>query len=258
MNFYLLPFLRPSFIREIEGMEQVKTYDEAVRAVITQMEPDFSARNVLVCHQFFTWNGRSPERSDSETVSVGGQDNVEVSAVEAFDYVAAGHIHRPQSVGGDHVRYCGSPLKYSVSEAGQEKGILEVTLGKKGDVTVEKIPLVPLRDVRKIRGKLSELISEETLSAADPKDFVSAVLTDEEELYEPGRVLSRHYPNLLEWTVENSRTRREFSEEELPAEKKSLSELFEEFYIQMQGAEMKENQRKAMEEIFLRLEAGGE
>ena len=258
VNFYLLPFLRPSFIREIEGMEQVKTYDEAVRAVIAQMEPDFSARNVLVCHQFFTWNGKSPERSDSETVSVGGQDNVEVSAVETFDYVAAGHIHRPQSVGGDHVRYCGSPLKYSVSEAGQEKGILEVTLGKKGDVTVEKIPLVPLRDVRKIRGKLSELISEETLSAADPKDFVSAVLTDEEELYEPGRVLSRHYPNLLEWTVENSRTRREFSEEELPAEKKSLPELFEEFYIQMQGAEMKENQRKAMEEIFLRLEAGGE
>lgn len=257
VNFYLLPFLRPSFIREISGMEEIRTYEEAVRAVVNTMKPDFSGRNVLICHQFFTWNGNSPRRSDSETVSVGGQDQVDISTVEAFDYVAAGHIHRPQPVGKAYIRYSGSPLKYSVSEAGQEKSITEVVLGKKGEIFLETIPLEPLRDVRKIRGTLSELTSRETLLAADPEDYVSAVLTDEEALYEPGRVLQGCYPHLLEWTVENSRTRREAEEEILPEEKKTPAELFGEFYGQMQGAEMNEKQKRAMEEVFAALEEKG-
>lgn len=254
--FYLLPFLRPSFLREIEGMEQIKSYEDAVRAAAERMNPDPSKRNVLLCHQFFTWNGSSPERSDSETVSVGGQDNVDVSAVKDFDYVAAGHIHGPQNVGRFPVRYCGSPLKYSVSEAGQEKSITEVILGKKGEVTVKKIPLRPLRDVRKIQGTLEELTSEETLAAADPRDYVSAALTDEDELYEPGRALAKAYPNLLEWRVENSRTRHEMQEPEAREEKKTPMELFEEFYLQMQGADMSEGQRALMKRVIEA--AGGE
>lgn len=249
VSVYLLPFFRPSFVREIPGMEEVKTYEEAMRGLIAAAEPDFSSRNVLLCHQFFTSSGKEPERSDSETVNVGGQDNIDVSAVAGFDYVAAGHIHRPQNIGSGNVRYCGSPLKYSVSEAGWDKSVTEVVLGKKGEVTMEKIPLKPLHDVRKIQGTLTELTSPEILAQADPGDYVSVVLTDEAELYEPGQALARVYPRMLEWRVENSRTRYEMQDAALKEEKKSVLELFGDFYEQMRGTAMDEKQREVMEKI---------
>lgn len=254
VTVYLLPFVRPSFVREISGMEDVKSYEEAVVSLVEQMEICKKERNVLVCHQFFTNRGREPERSDSETVSVGGQDNVDVSVLEAFDYVAAGHIHRPQTIaaGGENgpvVRYCGSPLKYSVSEAGWEKSVTEVTMGKKGEVQLELIPLAPLHDVRKISGTLADLTSPEILKEADPEDYVSVTLTDEEELYEPGYALARVYPRLLEWRVENSRTRYEMQDAVLKDEKKSVLELFGDFYEQMRGVPMNEKQLEVMKKI---------
>jgi len=249
VNFYLLPFFRPSYVREIPGLESVKTYGEALEGLLEQAKIDYSSRNVLLCHQFFTWNGKEPERSDSETVNVGGQDNIDAAAVERFDYVAAGHIHRPQSVKSPYIRYCGSPLKYSVSEAAWEKSVTEVTLGKKGEVSVEKIPLKPLRDVRQIKGKLSLLTSEETLHAAPPTDYVSVILTDEEELYEPGAALARVYPNLLEWRVENSRTAYEMGEPVLAERKKGVLELFGDFYELMRGEALDEKQKTVMERI---------
>ena len=167
VSVYLLPFFRPSYVREIPGMEDVKSYQEAMEKLLERIPLDPSCRNVLLCHQFFTNGGKSPERSDSETVNVGGQDNIDVSVLAEFDYVAAGHIHRPQNIGSGNVRYCGSPLKYSVSEAGWDKSMTEVELGKKGNVSVTAIPLKPLHDVRKIQGSLAELVSEETLAAAD-------------------------------------------------------------------------------------------
>lgn len=246
---WMLPFFRPSFLREIPGMEDEKTYEGAMRALLEQERPDFSVRNVLLCHQFFTGNGKEPERSDSETVHVGGQDNIDGSAVEGFDYVAAGHIHRPQNIGAGPIRYCGSPLKYSVSEADHNKSVTEVELGAKGEIRINCLPLKPLHDVRKIQGTLEELTSPETLKEADPEDYVSVVLTDEEELYEPGQVLARVYPNLLEWRVENSRTKREFLEPILKEEKKSVLELFGDFYEQMRGTELQEEQIELMREI---------
>ncbi|MBQ7796681.1 MAG: exonuclease SbcCD subunit D [Lachnospiraceae bacterium] len=246
---YLLPFFRPSYIREIPGMEEVKSYEDAMRALVAGVELEDDVRNVLVCHQFFTSSGKEPERSDSEIINVGGQDHIDVSAVAAFDYVAAGHIHRPQNIGPGNVRYCGSPLKYSVSEAGWEKSVTEVVLGRRGDVTVEKIPLVPLHDVRKIQGTLAELTSPLVLAAADPEDYVSVVLTDEEDLYEPGQALIRAYPRLLEWRVENSRTRHEMQDVILKEEKKSVLELFGDFYEQMRGVLMNEKQAEVMEKV---------
>lgn len=246
---WMLPFFRPSFLREIPGMEDEKTYEGAMRTLLEKEQPDFSVRNVLLCHQFFTGNGKEPERSDSETIHVGGQDNIDRSVVDRFDYVAAGHIHRPQNIGASSIRYCGSPLKYSVSEADQEKSVTEVELGAKGEIRMEYLPLRPLHDVRKIQGTLEELIAPETLEAADPEDYVSIVLTDEEELYEPGQVLARTYPNLLEWRVENSRTRKEFREPVLKEEKKSVLELFGDFYQQMRGTELQEEQKELMKEI---------
>ena len=249
VTIWLLPFIRPHYVREIPGLEEVKTYEEALTGLVKMMGIREEQRNVLVCHQFFTDHGREPERSDSETVNVGGQDNVDISVLEPFDYVAAGHIHRPQTLGNGLVRYCGSPLKYSVSEAGWEKSITEITMGRKGDIQMDQIPLVPLHDVRKITGTLEELTSPETLGEADPGDYVSVILTDEEELYEPGYALARVYPRLLEWRVENSRTRYEMQDTILKEEKKSVLELFGEFYEQMRGVPLDEKQAEVMKKI---------
>lgn len=264
VSVYLLPYFRPSFVREIPGMEDVKTYEEAMSALVDCMGLKKEERNILVCHQFFTNGGREPERSDSETITVGGQDNIDVSAVAAFDYVAAGHIHRPQNIGtggntgSGIVRYCGSPLKYSVSEAGWDKSVTEVTMGPKGSVEVGKIPLIPLHDVRKIQGTLSELTSPLILAAADPEDYVSVVLTDEEELFEPGQALARVYPRLLEWRVENSRTRYEMKDVSVREEKKSVLDMFGDFYCQMRGTPMTEKQAEVMRKIVRTAGGDGE
>lgn len=255
VNIYLLPFFRPSFVREIPGLEDVKTYEDAMCGLVEQMELDEKERNVLLCHQFFTRSGKEPERSDSETVHVGGQDNIDVSATAGFDYVAAGHIHRAQSLvlvpeDGRIVRYCGSPLKYSVSEADWEKSVTEVTFGKKGEIHMEALPLVPIYDVRKIQGTLAELTSPQVLTSANPDDYVSVVLTDEEELYEPGQALARVYPRLLEWRVENSRTRYEMQDVMLKEEKKSVLELFGDFYEQMRGEALNEKQIEVMRKVM--------
>lgn len=256
VTVYILPYLRPSYVREIPGLEDVKTYEDALRGLLKYAGVKTEERNVLLCHQFFTWGGRMPERSDSEMIHVGGQGNIDAAAVEMFDYVAAGHIHRPQNVGTSNVRYCGSPLKYSVSEADYEKSITEVTLGKKGEISAVTLPLSPLHDVRKMKGTLAELLSEEVQKEADPDDYVSVTLTDEEELYEPGTALSRVYKNLLEWKVENARTRYEMKEPEFCEEKKSLMELFCDFYAQMQGEELSGRQMKVMEKIAEAAEGG--
>lgn len=256
VNIYLLPFFRPSFVREIPGMEEVKTYEEAMRALVGTMEIDRETRNILLCHQFFTNHGREPERSDSETIQVGGQDQIDLSAVSAFDYVAAGHIHRPQTLGhglqsgaGGVVRYCGSLLKYSVSEAGWDKSVTEVEIVEKGNINIQTIPLHPLHDVRKIQGTLAELTSPLVLASADPGDYVSVVLTDEEDLFEPGQALARVYPRLLEWRVENSRTKYEMQELPVHEEKKSILEMFGDFYEQMRGIPLDDRQTEVMKKI---------
>ncbi len=255
VNIYMLPFFRPSYVREIPELEDVKSYEDAMCGLIGQMQLDANARNVLLCHQFFTRSGKEPERSDSETVHVGGQDNIDVSTVVGFDYVAAGHIHRPQNIvfapeETNVVRYCGSPLKYSVSEADREKSVTEVTLGKKGEIHLELLPLTPLYDVRKIQGTLAELTSPLMLASANPEDYVSVILTDEEELYEPGQALARAYPRLLEWRVENSRTRYEMQDVVLQEEKKSVLDMFGDFYKQMRGEALSEKQMEVMRKVM--------
>ena len=255
VNIYMLPFFRPSYVREIPELEDVKSYEDAMCGLIGQMQLDANARNVLLCHQFFTRSGKEPERSDSETVHVGGQDNIDVSTVAGFDYVAAGHIHRPQNIvfapeETNVVRYCGSPLKYSVSEADREKSVTEVTLGKKGEIHLELLPLTPLYDVRKIQGTLAELTSPLMLASANPEDYVSVILTDEEELYEPGQALARAYPRLLEWRVENSRTRYEMQDVVLQEEKKSVLDMFGDFYKQMRGEALSEKQMEVMRKVM--------
>ena len=152
LELYLLPFIKPAVVRSFYPEESIETYEDAVRVALSHSDIDPQKRNVLVAHQFVTNNGREPERSDSETLSVGALDQVDVSLFDGFDYVALGHIHGPQKIGRETVRYCGSPLKYSFSEWRHKKSVTIVELKEKGIVLLEQIPLQPIHDLREIRG----------------------------------------------------------------------------------------------------------
>ena len=197
VRIHLLPFLRPAMIRRA-GMEAEDT-GGAVAAVLAAQENgpkrDPDVRHVLLAHQFVTAAGRKPEACDSETPSVGGSDSVDVSVFDGFDYVALGHLHGPQKMGRDTVRYAGSPLKYSLSETGHHKSFTVVTLEEKGRVGVELVPFRPSRDLRRLQGTLADLLAA---GEADPnrEDYVWAVLTGDPAL-DPAARLRRVYPNLL-------------------------------------------------------------
>ena len=249
VTFYLLPFLKPGYVRGLCGGELPESYTDAVKAVLEREDIDFSERNVLLSHQFYTGNGEMPETCDSELLSVGGMDNVDVSSVKEFDYVALGHLHGSQRVGMDHIRYCGTLLKYSVSEAGQEKSLHVVELGAKGDpVCVEKILLHPLRDVRKLKGNLADIIAQ--AEESQQEDYVSVTLTDEIDPYNPKEQLEKVYSHILEVRTDNERTRKklEFSEEDIRIE--DPVSVFSDFYREMQGREMTEEEQGILDKVF--------
>ncbi len=249
VTFYLLPFEKPSYVRHLFPEAPPETYTEMMEKLIDREKIDFAnKRNVLVSHQFYL--GTTPQVTcDSEVVSVGGLDQVDVWAIQKFDYAALGHLHSPQCVGGERIRYCGTLLKYSVSEAGQKKGLNVITLREKGrEPEVEMLPLQPLRDVRKKEGTLEQLLKEAI--PEEKNDFVSITLTDEEELYKPKEQLERVYTHILELRIENNRTRRKLEELDEKLVIKSPSEVFGEFYFQMHGKTMTSKEQKIIDEIF--------
>ena len=182
VHFYLLPFLKPAYVRRLFPGEEINDYETALRRILERENLDFSERNVLLSHQFYKNGSIGPETSDSEQASsnIGGLDSVDVSLVEPFNYVALGHIHSSQKVGREEVRYAGSPLKYSLSEVNHIKSVPLVTLGEKGKVSVELIPLSPMRDLRHIKGSIRELLDKKHVQS--PEDFIYATLTDEESI----------------------------------------------------------------------------
>lgn len=246
--FWLLPFLKPSYVRGLFGDEAV-SYTEAVEKVLERENIDFKARNVLVSHQFFTASGKEPVRSASETIYVGGSGNVDILAVKDFDYVAMGHIHKGQSIGEERFRYCGTPLKYSVSESGDEKSLTVVTLGEKGEEPViEKLPLHPLRDVRCFKGKLAEILE------LGCEDYVSVTLTDEKLPYQPREQLNRIFPNLLEIKIENTRTKMQLKELKEPESMDDPFKMFGKFYQEIHGMEWTEKEKDILLEIMKKVQ----
>lgn len=194
VNFYLLPFIKPAFVRNAVEQE-VHTYAEAVAAILQKEEIDTKKRNVVVSHQFYMNGTEEVERMESEIVTVGNIDSVPVQLLDDFDYAALGHIHKPMKIGKDTVRYCGTPMPYSIGEAGQEKGMLFVQMkGKEEQVHIQNIPLVPLRQVRKCKGRLEELLMQPS------DDYVSVILTDEQDLetVDMQERLRAAFPHLLE------------------------------------------------------------
>lgn len=234
VNFFLLPFLKPAYVRRLFEENPPETYSDAVNRLIKRENINFKdERNVLVSHQFYM-GSHLPETCDSETISVGGIDQIDITGVEAFDYVALGHLHGKQKVKDEHIRYCGTPLKYSVSEASHTKALTVVTLGeKRKSVKIEEYPLHPLRDVCKITGKLKEILKEER----SPEDYVSITLTDETDPYHPKEQLETVFSKILEVRIDNTRTRTKWMEvEELVL--KTPEENFADFFEKMQGRTM--------------------
>lgn len=241
---HLLPFIKPATVRHAFPEEEIGTYEDAVRTAIGHMEIDPSKRNILVAHQFVT----GAARCESEEVLVGGIDQVDAALFDVFDYVALGHIHSPQSVGKETVRYCGTPLKYSFSEAEQTKTITVVELKEKGNLAIRQIPLVPLRDMRKIKGTYMEVTALSFYQDTNTEDYIHVTLTDEEDIPDGLQKLRVVYPNLMRLEYDNRRTRdSQAIEGTSGVEKKSELELFEEFY------ELQNNQgMSGQQEAFVR------
>lgn len=246
---YLLPFLRPSTIRHAlpERAEEVQSAADAVRIALEQTKIDEKERNVLLAHQFVT----GAKRCDAEELQVGDVDQIPVELFASFEYVALGHIHSPQKVGRETVRYCGAPLKYAFSEAGQEKSITVVELKEKGSVDLRTIPLKPLHDLRKIRGTYLEVTAKSFYENRDCEDYLQVTLTDEEDVPDGMAKLRTIYPNLMRLEYDNKRTR---SNAEVRAaervEEKSELELFQEFYELQNNQLMTEVQEQFVEELL--------
>lgn len=247
INVYLLPFIKPATVKNIYKEAEIKDYDDALEYVLSQKKIDETKRNVIVSHQFVT----GAMRSESEEVSVGGLDNVSVENYKAFDYVALGHIHRAQQMGRESARYAGTLLKYSFSEEKHNKSMTIVDLKEKGNIEIKEIPVKPLHDLKTIKGKFSEITSEEFYKELKKEDYYRAVLTDEEDILNAIGKLKSIYPNLMSMEYDNTRTRSYSVVDNVETgEAKSPLDYFEKFFEKQNGRKMSEKQRDYLLEIL--------
>ena len=250
VNFYLLPFLKPGYVRQLFPDNQPDGYESAIRAVLERETIDAGERNILLSHQFYTAGSKDPETCESEqaVIMAGGLDRVDASVISDFDYIALGHIHGSQKVGKTSVRYCGTPYKYSVSEENHKKSVTVVNIGKKGDEPeLEFLPLNGIQDVRRERGTLSEILKRAT--EENRHDFVSVTLTDEEEPYRVRERLEEVFDHMLELRVDNERTRQKRMEEGETVPVLKPLEAFRQFFKAVRGEEMTMEEEQAMERI---------
>ena len=240
VHIYLLPFVKPAHVRRYFEGEEITSYTDAMRTAIKQMSIDESVRNILVTHQFVTGS----ERCESEEVSVGGTDSVEAGVFDGFDYVALGHLHKPQNC-GEKIRYCGTPLKYSFSEVKDEKSLTLVELKEKGQVRIELLPITPLRGMSEIKGSYAEVMAKSYYDGtALTTDYLRVTLTDEDDIPDAAAKLRVVYKGLMEVRYDNARTRKNAEINGVKeVEKKTPLELFAEFFELQNNAPMSEEQR---------------
>lgn len=253
VHFYLLPFVKTAHVKRFYPDADIASTTDALAVAIRAMNMDETQRNVLLCHQFVT----GAARTESEEISLGGADNVDAAVFDTIDYVALGHLHGPQSVGRETVRYCGTPLKYSLSEAGQEKSVTLVTLGEKGRVTVETLPLTPRRDLRALRGSYMELMDRRNYENTATDDYVYVTLTDEEDIPDGAARLRTVYPHLVQLTYDNRRSRTDAAlAAARAAEKLTPPELMGRLYQQQNGTDMNEAQSAYVKELMAKIWEG--
>ncbi len=259
VQFHLLPWLRPMELRERLALAE-STQQCAVQAALETAQWARGARQVLLAHAFVTAGGALPEQSESEIVPVGGLDAVDAALFDRFDYVALGHLHRAQRLGRDSVRYAGSPLKYSFSEARYPKSVPLVTLDACAAAQVELLPLRPKHEMRELRGKLADVTHALTVQAGDPEDYLRVILTDEDELYDPQGALRAVYPNLMRLDFDNARTRATETggvQEEL-ARRLTPEQLFAQFFEEQNGKELSAWQQETIARICREKEGADE
>ena len=247
VNIYMLPFIKPAHVRRYSD-EEISSYTDAVRLAISQMEIDPAKRNILVTHQFVT----GAARSESEEISVGGTDNVDGSVFKDFDYVALGHIHSPQNCGSDHIRYCGTPLKYSFSEAKDQKSVTVVEMGEKGNVSYKTIDLIPKRDLVELKGSYADLTLRSFYEGTTyQEDYTHITLTDEEDIPDAIGKLRVVYHNMMKLDYDNKRTQSKMNiEGTADVENKSPLDLFKDFYELQNNQPMSEEQTAFMQDLI--------
>lgn len=248
VHVWLLPFVKPAHVRRWFPDADIESYTDAMAEAVAHMDIDTAARNVLVTHQFVTGGARS----GSEELSVGGTDNVDSGVFAPFDYVALGHLHGAQHIGRETIRYAGSPLKYSFSEARQHKSVTVVTLGEKGDVQVRTVALTPLRELREIRGSYDELTARSFYEHTTYRsDYLHLILTDEQDVFDAMSRLRTIYPYLMTLDYDNARTRAAGGMS-VPAEteRRTPSELFEALYLRQNHRPMSEVQRAYIAQLM--------
>ena len=251
VNIYLMPFIKASQVRHFYPDEEIENYDDAVRVVLDKSMINPEERNILVAHQFVAGKSADPQLGGSESVStqtVGLVEKIGADCFTDFDYVALGHIHSPQSVGREEIRYAGSPLKYSLSEASNNKFATIVNLGKKGDVDIKLEPLYPMRDLRHLKGRMKQLLKEENIIA--PEDFIYVTLTDEETVGNAMGIFQQYYPNTIRIEYDNSHTR-ELQQTDITqiTENKTFGEMISDFYQMVYGCEISEEELAFMNKI---------
>ena len=254
VNIFMLPFVKPANVRRFFPDSEIVSYTDAVRIAIQNMPVNSANRNVLITHQFAT----GALRSESEDISVGGSDNIDASVFDEFDYVALGHIHGPQNIGSERVRYSGTPLKYSFSEASHQKSITVVELGEKGCLSVRTVSLTPQRDMAEIKGSYNELTRKsyyENTSYQD--DYMHITLTDEEDILDAMGKLRVIYHNVMKLDYDNKRTRHSAEVNGSDAvETKTPFELFAEFYELQNNAPMSEEQSALIKQMIEKIWEG--
>ena len=265
VHIYQLPFVKASQVKRAFPDAKIETYEDAVREVLAHAEIDPAQRNILVAHQFVSGKGKDPTLGGSEgalTQHVGTVEKIGYDSFDAFCYVALGHIHSSQSVGREEVRYAGSPLKYSLSEAGSVKqipdGVRErdgakqvpiVTVDGEGQVTIELEKLVPMRDLVHIRGAFADIVKDENL-IENTQDFVYVTLTDEDVIPDGMRIMRQYYPNTIKLDYDNSRTRELAHVDVVQAtQSRSYEDLIADFYKQMYGVEISEEEMNMMKDV---------
>ena len=245
--FWLMPFIKPTHVKRFYPDEGIESYTDAVRVALEKMPVDTSKRNILLTHQFVTGS----ITCDSEELSVGGSDNVDAAVLEAFDYVALGHIHGPQNIGSNRIRYCGTPLKYSFSESAHHKSVTLVNLGAKGSLELQLRPLNPRRDLRQLRGSFAQLTDKGFYQGTATHDYLHIILTDEEDVPEAVGQLRVIYPNLMKLSYDNTRTRTNQTVDGAEdVQRKSPLELFDELYQLQNNQPMSERQRSFTLELI--------
>ena len=244
---WMMPFLRPSYVKRWIPEEKIITYQDAIEAVLRQTAVDTKKRNILLCHQFITGS----ETSDSEEHAVGGLDNINATVFDAFDYVALGHIHKPQKVLRDTLRYAGSPLKYSFSEAGHKKSVTLVDVESKDDIIVRTVPLYPLHDVRLLEGMMNDLLDQPY-----SEDYVWITIHDELAAPDARVTMSTNFPNMMKFSVVNSKTKMDMDVLGAQSmENKTIADLFSDFYrLQNNDQDLTDAHRKIINKVLKDME----